>query len=125
MAAAVCAIQQKELDAAVAEGPLDKERVSPLPWHPLRFAILCSGYPSPVPEHKQLLEDTGHIRMPSFHTIGSEALDHQISPEEGLGLAEWFCAEGRQVVCHRGGHTIPVNRATMDQCRAFLANFPS
>jgi hypothetical protein len=43
-----------------------------LPW--FRFAILCSGFLSPLPEHEALLErcrERGGIRLPSVHVYGT------------------------------------------------------
>lgn len=65
----------------------------------VRFAILCSGYRSPVPEHLRLLDAAsaaGGVALPSLHIYGaargpSGQGDRQVSPDESAALAACFC----------------------------------
>lgn len=116
IAAAACAYQQKRTsyttDGADVEG-----------WQPLRFAILCSGYVSPAPEHQQLHADAGSISMPSLHVYGTKAKDGGITAVESRLLADMFDSSLRQTVKYNGGHYIPVTKAVLAQLRAFLRHF--
>ena len=38
----------------------------------LRFAILASGFPSPAPQHTQLLQQAGVLTTPSLHIYSSK-----------------------------------------------------
>jgi Serine hydrolase (FSH1) len=121
VAAAVCALQQEALSTSESTSlALPSAR---LDWKPLKFAILCSGYPSPLPEHAGLLRRIGRINLPSLHISGSDDRDRQMSKENACSLADWFTSEGRFVLHHEGGHTVPSNRLIMDKCREFLGRF--
>eukprot|EP00884_Botryococcus_braunii_P022116 jgi/Botrbrau1/8589/Bobra.0380s0010.1 len=111
VAAAICALQMEALTSSSTN----------LDWEPLKFAILCSGYPSPLPEHASLLQRIGCIQMPSLHISGSDQRDRQMSKRNACSLADWFSLENRLVLHHEGGHTVPSNRLLMDQCRNFFA----
>ena len=113
VAAAVCALQQVKMGTA-GDSELD-------PTHGrLRFAICCSGYPSPVLEHQQLQESVGSIELPSLHVYGVSNEDRQISAHESRALAELFDVKQRYVVEHSSGHIIPCNRAVINRIRCFL-----
>ena len=113
IAAAVCALQQAEMGTAV--------HGEKAPTHGrLRFAICCSGYPSPVPEHQQLLDSIGSIGLPSLHVYGVSNKDHQVSAQESWALAEMFDVEQRYAVEHSSGHIIPGNKVVINRIRSFL-----
>lgn len=114
VAAAMCALQE---DVLSSSGRLD--------WKALKFAILCSGYPSPLAEHEDVLHRIGCIRLPSLHISGSDQRDRQMNKKNACSLADWFTLENRLVLHHEGGHTIPSNRLLMDQCRKFFATISS
>lgn len=92
VAAALCALQEEELLGAaqragcsagagqgVSSSAGAEQGVSslagpapPAPW--FKFAVICSGYVSPVPEHAALLErcrQRGGIHLPSVHIFGT------------------------------------------------------
>ena len=75
VAAVLCALQQRA-SLAPSELPGDAE-----PWPPLRFAVMCSGFPSPCPEHQQLLAAEAPLRLPSLHIYGAQhRADRQARP---------------------------------------------
>lgn len=92
----------------------------------LRFAILCSGYRSPLPEHRDLLAAAaaaGGARLPSLHIYGRRGGaggDRQVSPDECAALVDCFDAAQRQVVQHSGGHVIPSSGEVAAALHAFL-----
>ena len=113
IAAAVSAIQQ-----ATSTGAQPQEKCSQ-DGH-LRFAICCSGYPSPVLEHQQRQKALGSIRLPSLHVYGAKDEDRQISAMESRALAEHFDIAQRYVVEHSSGHVIPSTRGVVNRIREFL-----
>ncbi|GLI64783.1 hypothetical protein VaNZ11_008187 [Volvox africanus] len=101
-----------------------------------RFAVLASGFPSPLPEHRELMAAVGPLELPSLHVYGSGAaaggnagaggnFDRQISPFESEALAAAFsCAGGRRrFLRHQSGHLIPATKSHAATFRAFLAQF--
>lgn len=114
-AAAMCALQQEMMSCN------SETSVRPMPaWQPLKFALLCSGYPSPVPEHVNLLERITKIQMPSLHISGSDERDSQMSKANACALADLFSSDSRLVLHHEGGHTVPSNRLLVTHCKDFL-----
>ncbi|GIL76485.1 hypothetical protein Vretifemale_6158 [Volvox reticuliferus] len=101
-----------------------------------RFAVLASGFPSPLPEHRELMAAVGPLELASLHVYGSGAaagggadgganFDRQISLLESEALAAAFsCAGGRRrFLCHHSGHLIPATKSHAATFRAFLAQF--
>ena len=115
IAAAVCALQQE--GKSIRKGP-DQQDCSG--DRHLRFAICCSGYPSPVQEHKQLQESVGSITLPSLHVYGVKDEDRQVSAQESRALAEHFDVKQRYIVEHTSGHIIPSTKAFVSRIRGFL-----
>ena len=114
IAAAVCGLQQAEASrtpASFGGGSQDSC---------LRFVICCSGYPSPVAEHKQLQESADAIQLPSLHIYGAKDEDRQVSFQESRALAEQFDIRQRYVVEHSSGHIIPSSKAVVSRIRCFL-----
>ncbi|EFJ49333.1 hypothetical protein VOLCADRAFT_120801 [Volvox carteri f. nagariensis] len=95
-----------------------------------RFAILASGFPSPLPLHRELMAAAGPLELPSLHVYGSAGAsgacggaDRQISPRESESLSAMFsCAGGRRrCLCHQSGHLIPATKGHAATFRTFLA----
>ncbi|PSC70407.1 rhodanese-like domain-containing 6 isoform X1 [Micractinium conductrix] len=89
----------------------------------LRFAIMCSGYRSPLPAHAALLDAAaaaGGAPIPTLHIYGAGSADRQISGQESAALAECFDPTQRFVVRHAGGHLIPSCKSVVARLLAFL-----
>ena len=113
VAAVVCALEQAKMGTA--------EDARRIPTHGrLRFAICCSGYPSPVPEHQQLQQSIGSVELPSLHVYGVSNEDRQVSAQESRALAELFDVKQRYAVEHSSGHIISGNKAVVHRLRGFL-----
>ena len=97
VAAVLCALLQEGAGGGglqLAGSTAADSSGSPDQLQPLRFAILCSGYASPVPEHRELLgrcRQAGGIRLASLHIFGTGALP-----------ARWGGAAVRPSVQHIG-----------------------
>ena len=113
VAAAVAAIQR-------ATSRADEDQESCSQAGRVRFAICCSGYPSPVEEHQQRQNALGSIRLPSLHIYGAKDEDRQISATESRALAEHFDLTQRYVLEHSSGHVIPSSRGVVNRIRDFL-----
>ncbi|CAM6017016.1 unnamed protein product [Sphagnum balticum] len=88
-----------------------------------RFVILCSGFPSPVLQHQQLIE-TGAvdgIACPSLHIFGRQ--DRQIGVCKSKQLVDLFDANTRMIVEHDSGHIIPTKPQYVQQYVQFLSPF--
>ncbi len=98
-----------------------------LGWQPLRFAILCSGYVSPAPEHQQLQAAAGSISLPSLHVFGTKSDAARscggISAGESRALADCFDPCQRVVAEHSHGHYIPVSKPVLSHITQFLRQF--
>lgn len=96
VAAVLCALQQQSSRAAAASSDEDA-------WPRLRFAVLCSGFASPCPEHGRLLRAQAPLQLPSLHIYGANHhVDRQVrhlSSESCLltvlrsGSPTLFCSE--------------------------------
>jgi hypothetical protein len=88
-----------------------------------RFVILCSGFPSPVLQHQQLIETgaVGGIACPSLHIFGRQ--DRQIGVCKSKQLVELFDANMRMIVEHDSGHIIPTKPQYVQQYVQFLSSF--
>ncbi|CAM6039401.1 unnamed protein product [Sphagnum compactum] len=88
-----------------------------------RFVILCSGFPSPVLQHQQLIEtgSVGGIACPSLHIFGRQ--DRQIGVCKSKQLVELFDANMRMIVEHDSGHIIPTKPQYVQQYVQFLSPF--
>ncbi|GAB4817176.1 hypothetical protein N2152v2_004222 [Parachlorella kessleri] len=96
----------------------------PPPW--FKCAICCSGYISPVAEHRSWLDlarQRGGIDLPSLHLFGSGGGDRQVGAQESQQLAGCFAAAQASVVQHNMGHLIPTSKPIIEELRAFLAGF--
>ncbi|BDA43290.1 probable thiosulfate sulfurtransferase/rhodanese-like domain-containing protein at N-terminal half [Coccomyxa sp. Obi] len=116
VATALCAHQQLCQGDPVGPG-----------WQPLRFAILCSGYVSPAPEHQQLHAAAGSISLPSLHVFGTKTDAASscggVSAAESRALADCFDPCQRLVVEHSGGHYIPISKPVLTLFTQFLRQF--
>ncbi|EFN56380.1 hypothetical protein CHLNCDRAFT_57621 [Chlorella variabilis] len=95
----------------------------------LRFAILCSGYRSPLPEHRRVLKAAaaaGGAALPTLHIYGTGTAgwgeDRQIGAQHSAELADCFDPTQRFVVRHAGGHVIPASKAVAGRLHDFLAH---
>jgi hypothetical protein len=107
IAAVLCAMQQQH------------ERGQPQ----LRFAILCSGYPSPVAEHRRLHADVGPISLPSLHVYGAAREDRQVGMHESEALQDHFDVVSRHTIEHTAGHIIPACKTVVAGLAKFLNAF--
>jgi predicted esterase len=84
---------------------------------PMPFAILTGGFVSRDPRHATMLEVTGRIDVPSFHTIGRA--DSVVSAHASHALASRFRAP--TITEHDGGHVVAstpdVRNAALDFLR--------
>ena len=62
------------------------------------------------------------MEMRSFHVHGAGAVDRQLGGDDWNAVREAFCAEGRVVLDHGGGHYIPTNKQALQKLRDFLAS---
>ncbi|GLC50616.1 hypothetical protein PLESTB_000399800 [Pleodorina starrii] len=150
VAAVLCALQQQQqqrLKQQLTQPQPPQQQQQPDPDgcdFGFRFAILASGFPSPLPEHRQLLAEVGPLALPSLHVYGSGGGggaaaaaagggDRQIHPRESEALAAAFscgssCAGGgprRVTLVHQSGHLIPATKGHAATFRAFLSQFPA
>lgn len=95
-----------------------------------KFAIICSGYISAVPEHRALLlelsqEDGSKISIPSLHIFssGQGGTDRQIPHDESTKLLNCFSDMTSKCILHDNGHLIPGDRATAEKVKEFLTQF--
>lgn len=92
----------------------------------LKFVLLASGFVSPDPEHKVLLQQQAPLRVPSLHMFaaaagGGSGADRQIQQqmsEQLLGLFD----EG-VVITHSAGHMVPSDAQSVAEIKAFLQLF--
>lgn len=113
IAAAVCASQQTTGRAGQPQERCSQDGC-------LRFAVCCSGYPSPVQEHRQQQKTLHSLRLPSLHIYGGRDEDRQIAALESRALAEQYDVTQRHVIEHSSGHIIPSSKAIVNQIRDFL-----
>lgn len=86
-----------------------------------RFAVLCSGYSSPVPLHAKITSSEAGIRCPSLHIYGGQ--DRQIGSEMSEQLASLFHRDDRVIIKHDYGHIIPTKPEYIEQYVHFLRGF--
>ena len=138
VAAALCAQQQQP--AAVS---MQARRRWHRPRPSLRFAILCSGYPSAAPEHRAMHAEVGPLQLPTLHVFGSHAAqtrrpqvtmipaairlqhsaptcDQQVSTAASRQLLDLCEQRLCHVVEHSNGHIIPVDKRCIQRFRTFL-----
>lgn len=88
----------------------------------LKFVIIGSGYELRTPEHSNLRRCMGVVEMPSLHVYRSCG-DRQVSSAESTALLHWFSPQGRQVMNHSKGHTLPADKVSVSHVRSFLRQF--
>ncbi len=109
----------------------------------LRFAILCSGYPSAAAEHRVVHAEVGLLQLPTLHVFGAQAAqsqttaghdehcshlpqhsaptwDQQVSPVASRQLLDLCEQRLCYVVEHNNGHVIPVDKRCIQRFRTFL-----
>ena len=109
--------------AAVAAVLAALECQRPVNARRFKFVIICSGYRSAVPEHRDCLESwkqSGGVPMPSLHIYGASQLDRQISQLDSEGLVESFIEQDKMVIRHDSGHLIPSSREITFQISEFI-----
>ena len=85
VAAMLCALQQR---ASRAPPDPTGSGSDAEPWPPLRFAVLCSGFASPCPEHQRLLAAEALLQLPSLHIYGAQRhADRQARSHFGIAIA--------------------------------------
>ena len=137
VAAALCAQQQQQQQQQQQLLAPAKAATS------LRFAILCSGYPSAAPEHKAMHAEIGPLQLPTLHMFGSHAAqnqataghndscshplqqpvrtcDQQVSTVASRQLLDLCEQRLCHVVEHSNGHMIPVDKRCIQRLRTFL-----
>lgn len=85
------------------------------------FVMLCSGFPSPVPLHQELMARGAGIACPSLHIFGEQ--DRQIGHSKSEQLANLFNDDMREVIEHTYGHIIPTKPRYVEQYVQFLNRF--
>uniref|UniRef100_A0A383VLT9 Serine hydrolase domain-containing protein n=1 Tax=Tetradesmus obliquus TaxID=3088 RepID=A0A383VLT9_TETOB len=94
-----------------------------------RFAILASGFVSPAPEHRQLLQQQQPLQLPALHVYaaagesGGCSGDRQIQQRLSDELYQLWEPSSRQCILHDGGHLIPCRRDIVSDIRTFLQQF--
>ena len=130
VAAALCAQKQHRTLLAQSEAAPS-----------LRFAILCSGYPSAAAEHRAMHAEVGQLRLPTLHVFGADAAQIEVTADRSDHRSHWqpaptcdqqvSAAASRHlldlcdqrlchVVEHSNGHVIPVDKRCIQRFRAFL-----
>lgn len=82
--------------------------------HPLKFAVIYSGFFAPPEELRWLYEPM--IETPSLHFIGS--LDTVVDETRSQALVERFVKP--TVMVHQGGHHVPVSKQWSNPLIGFL-----
>ncbi|KAJ7563540.1 hypothetical protein O6H91_03G114500 [Diphasiastrum complanatum] len=92
-----------------------------------KFVILCSGFPSPVYEHKSMMPQSNNgllFDCPSLHIFcGNSGYDRQIAVDESEKLASMFTKNSSFIVQHSSGHMIPTQPEYLQQYLSFLKQF--
>ncbi|KAG0576547.1 hypothetical protein KC19_5G088800 [Ceratodon purpureus] len=86
-----------------------------------KFAVLCSGYPPPLPFFAKGMASEAGIPCPSLHIYGGQ--DRQIHDHTSEQLSNMFQSEERTIVKHECGHIIPTQPAYIEQYVQFLSRF--
>jgi hypothetical protein len=86
-----------------------------------KFVVLCSGFPSPVPLHKEVMVVDSGIDCPSLHIFGGQ--DRQIDVDKSEQLVKLFRRDKCTVVKHSFGHMIPTKPEFVQQYVNFFSNF--
>ena len=111
---------------------------------PLRFAILCSGFPSAAAEHKTVHAGVGSLQLPTLHMFGAHTAhdttaaghdhpgphpvshvgppynDRQVGTAASRLLLDMCEPRLCHVVEHSNAHIIPVDKRSIQQFRSFL-----
>ena len=143
MAAVLCARQQQQQHRLQQQRQQQEAGVEAIT--PLRFAILCSGYPSEAAEHRRLHEEVGQLQLPTLHVFASRVpddapiamdvrnlrsqlsrhdvpacSDRQVDATASLDLMNLCDPRLRYVFEHHNGHVIPVEKRCIQRFRSFL-----
>ena len=86
-----------------------------------KFAVLCSGYPPPLPFFPSGMASEAGIPCPSLHIFGDQ--DRQIHDRTSEQLSNLFQSEERTIVKHACGHIIPTQPSCVEQYVQFLRRF--
>jgi predicted esterase len=86
-----------------------------------KFAVLCSGYPPPLPFFEKGMAFEAGIPCPSLHIYGGQ--DRQIHDHTSAQLSYLFQSEERTIVKHACGHIIPTQPAYIEQYVQFFSRF--
>jgi hypothetical protein len=134
VAAVVAELQQQRQKPQQQESCIDGSNRSGalqhLSLHKLRFAILASGFVSPAPEHRQLLQQQQQpLQLPSLHVYAAAGPgaacsgDRQIQQQLSEELYQLWEPAVRQRILHDGGHLIPCRKDVLSDIKAFLQQF--
>lgn len=111
--------------AAVAAVLAALECQRPVESRRFNFVILCSGYISALPDHRELLQNwqaAGGIPLPSMHVFGAGQQDRQVGESDSEDLMQCFKTELVRVLRHEAGHLIPATRQATAQMAEFIAS---
>lgn len=86
-----------------------------------KFVVLCSGFPSPIPLHKEVMVGDSGIDCPSLHIFGGR--DRQIDMDKSEQLVKLFRRDECTVVKHSFGHIIPTKPEFIQQYVNFFSRF--
>lgn len=94
-----------------------------IPHDSFKFAIIASGYISPVEEHQELLMSIGKIHVPSLHIFSVSGDDRQICVEASKDLLSKFEKVTSHSIRHNLGHIVPSTKSYVGEYKAFLSQF--
>jgi hypothetical protein len=121
--------QQQQLQAGESNCSGGSAAVPQLPLQGPRFAILASGFVSPAPEHRQLVQEQQPLQLPSLHVYAAAedgcacSGDRQIQQQLSDELYQLWEPSVRQRILHDGGHLIPCRKDVATDIKAFLQQF--
>ncbi|KAK9476197.1 serine hydrolase FSH [Lipomyces japonicus] len=104
---------------AALAGVLTTQIRTLLPSHPeFKFAVLYSGYASPLPQHQKYYDPL--ISTPSLHVIGS--LDTIVAEPRSLQLYDAAEPSTRELYRHPGGHFVPSQKEQLNAVLGWIQN---
>lgn len=109
--------------ASVAAALCALKQAGKIPQDSFQFAVIASGYVSPVDEHRELLSLIGKIQVPSLHIFSVSGDDRQIGVEASKDLLSKFDRTTSCCVRHNLGHIIPSTKSYVEEYKAFLSQY--
>ncbi|KAK9330114.1 serine hydrolase FSH [Lipomyces starkeyi] len=102
---------------AALAGMLCSQITKIAPDHPpFKFAVLYSGFRSPLPQHKYIYNPL--ISTPTLHILGS--LDTVVSEQRSKTLIDACEQDMRVVYTHPGGHFVPSSKISLNTVTGWI-----